>query len=107
MRSLMFSPNATLSASGRSGYPTTIGSTARPAVLSPRTKPRTGTEMATMVQAVRLALHIGENKLGVTDILGQDVGPPLGGVFTATQGLRTAWNAPLDERGIVGAAMGL
>lgn len=63
--------------------------------------------MATMVQAVRLALHVGEAKLGVTDIFGEDVGPPLGGVFTATQGLRTAWNSPLDERGIVGAAMGL
>ncbi|UJR86012.1 alpha-ketoacid dehydrogenase subunit beta [Sandaracinus amylolyticus] len=63
--------------------------------------------MATMVQAVRLALHVGETKLGVTDIFGEDVGPPLGGVFTATQGLRTAWNSPLDERGIVGAAMGL
>ncbi len=63
--------------------------------------------MATMVQAVRMALHVGEAKLGVTDILGEDVGPPLGGVFTATQGLRTAWNTPLDERGIVGAAMGL
>ena len=35
------------------------------------------------------------------------VGPPLGGVFTATQGLRTAWNSPLDERGIVGTAMGI
>ena len=42
--------------------------------------------MATMVQAVRLALHYGETHLGVTDILGEDVGPPLGGVFTATQG---------------------
>lgn len=60
-----------------------------------------------MVQAVRMALHVGETKLGVTDIFGEDVGPPLGGVFTATQGLRTAWNTPLDERGIVGAAMGL
>jgi 2-oxoisovalerate dehydrogenase E1 component beta subunit len=63
--------------------------------------------MATMVQAVRLALHVGETHLGVTDIFGEDVGPPLGGVFTATQGLRTAWNTPLDERGIIGAAMGL
>jgi 2-oxoisovalerate dehydrogenase E1 component beta subunit len=63
--------------------------------------------MATMVQAVRLALHVGETRLGVTDIFGEDVGPPLGGVFTATQGLRTAWNSPLDERGIVGAAIGL
>ena len=45
--------------------------------------------------------------LGVTDILGEDVGPPLGGVFTATQGLETAWNTPLDERGIIGAAMGI
>ena len=60
-----------------------------------------------MAQAVRLALHVGEERLGVTDIFGQDVGPPLGGVFTATQGLRTAWNSPLDERGIVGAAIGL
>lgn len=63
--------------------------------------------MATMVQALRLALHVGEEQLGVTDIFGQDVGPPLGGVFTATQGLRTTWNTPLDERGIIGAAMGL
>jgi 2-oxoisovalerate dehydrogenase E1 component beta subunit len=63
--------------------------------------------MATLVQAVRLALHYGEEHLGVTDIFGEDVGPPLGGVFTATQGLKTAWNTPLDERGIVGAAMGI
>lgn len=63
--------------------------------------------MATLVQAVRLALHVGEERHGVTDIFGEDVGPPLGGVFTATQGLKTAWNSPLDERGIVGTAMGL
>jgi 2-oxoisovalerate dehydrogenase E1 component beta subunit len=63
--------------------------------------------MATMVQAVRLALHYGETHLGVTDIFGEDVGPPLGGVFTATQGLKTAWNTPLDERGIIGTAMGI
>lgn len=63
--------------------------------------------MSTMVQAIRMALHVGEERLGVTDIFGQDVGPPLGGVFTQTQGLRTAWNSPLDERGILGTAMGL
>ncbi len=63
--------------------------------------------MATLVQAVRLALHYGETHLGVTDIFGEDVGPPLGGVFTATQGLKTAWNSPLDERGIIGTAMGI
>ncbi len=63
--------------------------------------------MATLVQAVRLALHYGETHLGVTDIFGEDVGPPLGGVFTATQGLETAWNTPLDERGIIGTAMGI
>jgi len=63
--------------------------------------------MATLVQAVRLALHYGEEHLGVTDVFGEDVGPPLGGVFTATQGLRTAWNSPLDERGLIGAAMGI
>jgi 2-oxoisovalerate dehydrogenase E1 component beta subunit len=63
--------------------------------------------MATLVQAVRLALHFGEENLGVTDVFGEDVGPPLGGVFTATQGLKTAWNSPLDERGIIGAAMGI
>src|SRR5215207_1726361 len=63
--------------------------------------------MATLVQAVRLALHYGEENLGVTDVFGEDVGAPLGGVFTATQGLRTAWNSPLDERGIVGTAMGI
>jgi 2-oxoisovalerate dehydrogenase E1 component beta subunit len=63
--------------------------------------------MATMIQAIRLALHVGESRLGVTDIFGEDVGPPLGGVFTGTQGLETAWNTPLDERGIVGTAIGL
>jgi 2-oxoisovalerate dehydrogenase E1 component beta subunit len=63
--------------------------------------------MATLVQAIRLALHYGEEHLGVTDVFGEDVGPPLGGVFTATQGLKTAWNTPLDERGIVGTAMGI
>jgi 2-oxoisovalerate dehydrogenase E1 component beta subunit len=63
--------------------------------------------MATMIQAIRMALHVGETKLGVTDIFGEDVGPPLGGVFTGTQGLETAWNTPLDERGIVGTAIGL
>jgi 2-oxoisovalerate dehydrogenase E1 component beta subunit len=63
--------------------------------------------MATLVQAIRLALHVGEERLGVTDVFGQDVGPPLGGVFTQSQGLKTAWNTPLDERGIVGTAIGL
>ncbi|TVQ79858.1 MAG: alpha-ketoacid dehydrogenase subunit beta [Bradymonadales bacterium] len=63
--------------------------------------------MANMAQAIRMALHYGEENLGVQEIFGEDVGPPLGGVFTATQGLKRAWNSPLDERGIVGAAIGL
>jgi len=63
--------------------------------------------MANMAQAIRMALHYGEKHLNVKDIFGQDVGAPLGGVFTATQGLKTAWNAPLDERGIIGMAMGI
>ena len=60
-----------------------------------------------MVQAIRMALHYGEEHLEVKDIFGQDVGAPLGGVFTATQGLKTTWNSPLDERGIVGTAIGI
>lgn len=63
--------------------------------------------MATIAQAIRLALHVGETRLGVKDIFGEDVGPPLGGVFTCTQGLKNAWNTPLDERGIIGMAVGL
>lgn len=63
--------------------------------------------MANMAQAIRMALHYGEENLGVQDIFGQDVGAPLGGVFTATQGLKTTWNTPLDERGIIGMAMGI
>jgi 2-oxoisovalerate dehydrogenase E1 component beta subunit len=63
--------------------------------------------MANMAQAIRMALHFGEKNLGVEHIFGEDVGPPLGGVFTCTQGLTTTWNSPLDERGIVGAAIGL
>ncbi len=63
--------------------------------------------MANMAQAIRMALHYGEKHLEVKDIFGQDVGAPLGGVFTATQGLKTTWNTPLDERGIIGMAMGI
>jgi 2-oxoisovalerate dehydrogenase E1 component beta subunit len=63
--------------------------------------------MANMAQAIRMALHYAEENLGVTDVFGEDVGPPLGGVFTATQGLKTTWNTPLDERGIIGTAIGL
>lgn len=63
--------------------------------------------MANMAQAIRMALHYGEKNLNLTNVFGEDVGPPLGGVFTATQGIECAWNSPLDERGIIGAAMGL
>ena len=63
--------------------------------------------MANMAQAIRMALHFAEENLALKDVFGQDVGAPLGGVFTATQGLKTAWNTPLDERGIIGMAMGI
>ncbi len=63
--------------------------------------------MATMAQAIRMALHYGETNLGLKDVFGQDVGAPLGGVFTATQGVDCSWNTPLDERGIIGMAMGI
>jgi 2-oxoisovalerate dehydrogenase E1 component beta subunit len=63
--------------------------------------------MANMAQAIRMALHYGEKNLGLSEVFGEDVGPPLGGVFTATQGVECSWNSPLDERGIIGAAMGL
>lgn len=63
--------------------------------------------MANMAQAIRLALHYAETNLELKEVFGQDVGAPLGGVFTATQGVKTAWNTPLDERGIIGTAMGL
>ena len=63
--------------------------------------------MANMAQAIRMALHYGEKHLDLKDVFGQDVGPPLGGVFTVTQGLKTAWNSPLDERGILGTAIGI
>ena len=63
--------------------------------------------MSNMAQAVRMALHFAEKNYKLADIFGQDVGMPLGGVFTATQGLKTTWNSPLDERGIIGMAMGI
>lgn len=63
--------------------------------------------MANMAQAIRMALHYAEKNLDLKDVFGQDVGEPLGGVFTATQGLSTSWNTPLDERGIISAAIGL
>src|SRR6201999_4097623 len=63
--------------------------------------------MADLSQAIRMALHFAEDNLELKDIFGEDVGAPLGGVFTATQGLKTTWNSPLDERGIIGCAMGL
>lgn len=63
--------------------------------------------MATIAQAIRMALNYAEENLELNDIFGEDVGPPLGGVFTATQGLKKSWNSPLDERGIIGMATGL
>ena len=63
--------------------------------------------MANMAQAIRMALHYAETNYDLKDVFGQDVGAPLGGVFTATQGVKTAWNTPLDERGIIGMAMGI
>src|SRR3989344_4258715 len=63
--------------------------------------------MANMAQAIRMALHYAETNYQLKDVFGQDVGAPLGGVFTATQGLKTAWNSTLDERGIIGMAMGI
>ncbi len=63
--------------------------------------------MANMAQAIRMGLHYGEKHLDLKDIFGEDVGAPLGGVFTATQGLKTTWNSPLDERGIIGCAIGI
>jgi len=63
--------------------------------------------MASMAQAIRMALHYAEENMQLRDIFGQDVGAPLGGVFTATQGLKTAWNTPLDERGIIAMATGI
>jgi 2-oxoisovalerate dehydrogenase E1 component beta subunit len=63
--------------------------------------------VSTMVQAIRMALHVAEERHDLTDVFGEDVGPPLGGAFTATQGIKCAWNTPLDERGIVGASIGL
>lgn len=63
--------------------------------------------MSNMAQAIRMALHYAETNYELKDIFGQDVGAPLGGVFTATQGLKTTWNSTLDERGIIGMAMGI
>ncbi len=63
--------------------------------------------MANMAQAIRMALNFAEKNYELKDIFGQDVGAPLGGVFTATQGLKTTWNSTLDERGIIGMAMGI
>ncbi len=63
--------------------------------------------MANMAQAIRMALHYAEKNYQLKDVFGQDVGAPLGGVFTATQGLKTTWNSTLDERGIIGMAMGI
>jgi 2-oxoisovalerate dehydrogenase E1 component beta subunit len=63
--------------------------------------------MASLAQAIRMALHYGEEHMQLTDVFGQDVGAPMGGVFTATQGLKTAWNTPLDERGIISMATGI
>lgn len=63
--------------------------------------------MASMAQAIRMALHFAEENMGLKDVFGQDVGAPLGGVFTATQGIKCAWNTPLDERGIISMATGI
>ena len=57
--------------------------------------------MSNMAQAIRMALHYAESNYDLKDVYGQDVGAPLGGVFTATQGLKKAWNSTLDEFHVV------
>ena len=47
--------------------------------------------MATLVQGIRQALNYGEEYLGFTDVFGKDVGPPLGGIFTAAR-RQTSWS---------------
>lgn len=63
--------------------------------------------MANVAQAIRMALAYAEKNLELENVFGEDVGPPMGGAFTVTQGLETSWNSPLDERGIIGMATGL
>lgn len=63
--------------------------------------------MANVAQAIRMALAYAEKNLELQEVFGEDVGPPMGGAFTVTQGLETSWNSPLDERGIIGMATGL
>ncbi|MFO0969577.1 MAG: hypothetical protein U0793_28800 [Gemmataceae bacterium] len=53
--------------------------------------------MATLVQAVRLALHYGETHLGVTDVFGEDVGLHPWAASSPPRKVSTAWNTPLDE----------
>ena len=66
----------------------------------------------TLVQAVNDALHTAMAADGRVLVLGEDVGA-LGGVFRATQGLLERFgpervaDTPLNEVGIVGAAIGL
>ena len=50
------------------------------AIRSPDPLQQGHSTMANMAQAVRMALHFAEEHLGVTDIFGEDVGAPLGGV---------------------------
>ena len=45
-----------------------------------------------------MALHYGEENLGVTDVFGEDVGPPLGGVFVFQVASRNQTCIPQSKR---------
>lgn len=76
--------------------------------VGPRTRPRGGT----MVRAVNDALRAGLEQHPELVLFGQDVEDPKGGVFGLTRGLGALagprlTNAPLAEATIVGAGVGL
>ena len=66
-----------------------------------------------MITAVNRSLHDAMNRSADVRVFGEDVADPKGGVFKATQGLTDeygvdrAFNAPLAESLIIGAAIGM
>ena len=63
--------------------------------------------MATMVQAIRMALHVGEEASASPTSSARTSARRSAASSRRRRASRPTWNTPLDERGIVGMAIGL
>jgi len=80
--------------------------------MAPDTESAIATQRMTMVEAIRDAIDTAMSRDEQVIVFGEDVGY-FGGVFRCTEGLQEKYgaarvfDAPINESGIIGAAVGM